>query len=192
MNKNKISSYPHSPLTSIIPLHEGMLNIKTPTYTGSWVLEELLETSSRITPGTAPQHHWGKAAPGLGRQGNHYCKCLHSFILRLQSITLDTTSPLTLTSSISVLCSSGWLLHFHNLHSTKYCYQRPHAAKAQSGIIWLYFLKEKKNNKNPHKNPHTNPQNTQSWWWPTCNTAPEDLSSPREGAGVEVWGYHHG
>lgn len=168
------------------------LHVKTPTYTGSCVLQELLEISSRITPQAAPERGTCSTEEKplfLGRQGYHYCKCLHSFILRLQSITPEhhPSSHLNLLNQ-HVLCSTGWLLHFHNLQSPKYCYQRPRVNSCRDGYSLalhnhIFSSAVSLKRKNMHKSP-------KHWWqwWPTCNSAPEDLQQPQGGC----WGLRCG
>lgn len=112
------------------------LPVKTPTYTGSCVLQELLEISSRITPQTAPGRGTCSTEekplyPDRGITIANACTPLFS---DSRASLLNTTSPLHLNLlNQHVLCSTGWLLHFHNLQSPKYCYQRPRVNLCREG-----------------------------------------------------------
>lgn len=145
--------------------------------------QEPLEISSRTTPGTAPgqsTHHWGKD------RGISLLQILAFLYSHSKASLLNTTAPLTLTFSISMFCTVlDDCFIFTTYTPPNTVIRDPMWTPAAKGTAWHYTIIFSLVLLLSKGKIHTNPQNTQSLWWPTFNTAPENLS-PREGAGG--WG----
>lgn len=129
---------------SIIPFHERMQEGWMQTACENSNLHRQLCTSgasgniqqdnSTGSTWTRNMQHWGKATvPGkTGVSLLQMLALLYSQTPKHHSWTHHPSSHLNLLNQ-HVLCSTGWLLHFHNLQSPKYCYQRPRVNLCREG-----------------------------------------------------------